>query len=314
MKTAVSHTQVDMAVFTLAQSIKRHLGAGGLRLYPIPRGGVPVAYMLMARLGILGINACLVDTPEEADVLVDDIVDSGRTAMRWPRIPFATAFCKQAAEGNDLLVNRPAPIFVGKVTTDDTWLAFPWETVEEGNGEDIVVRMLQRIGENPSREGLRETPARVIKAWDEMFDGYRTDIASLFKTFCDGAERVDEMIIVKDIPVESHCEHHLAPFTGKAHIGYIPGAKGIVGLSKLARVVRAFSHRLQVQERLTNQIADAICEYLDPVGVGVIVEAEHTCMCRRGVRVQGTATITSAMRGAMKNIGLARQEFLTLVK
>lgn len=150
----------------------------------------------------------------------------------------------------------------------------------------------------PLREGLQETPARVAKAFATWFGGYDVDVAGLFKTFEDGAEGCDEMVIVRDIPVYSHCEHHMAPIIGRAVVGYVPGEK-IVGLSKLSRVVDAFARRLQVQERLTNQIADAIAEHLQAKAVCVYVDAKHLCMESRGVKqVCGSSTITKAFRGA----------------
>lgn len=150
----------------------------------------------------------------------------------------------------------------------------------------------------PLREGLLETPSRVAKAFATWFGGYDVDVPGLFKTFEDGAEGCDEMVIVRDIPVYSHCEHHMAPIIGRAVVGYVPGGK-IVGLSKLSRVVDAFARRLQVQERLTNQIADAITEHLQAKAVCVYVDAKHLCMESRGVKqVCGSSTITKAFRGA----------------
>jgi len=182
-------------------------------------------------------------------------------------------------------------------------------TVREG----LVRGMLMAIGEDPDREGLLETPARVVKAWDEWFDGYKRNPQTELKTFEDGAELCgDEMVLVRDIDFYSHCEHHMAPFFGKAHIAYIPN-KRVVGLSKLARVTDVFAHRLQVQERLTNQIANALVDGLDPQGVGVVLKATHFCMCSRGVNKQGSTTITSALRGAIKEEPSARAEFLRLV-
>lgn len=176
-----------------------------------------------------------------------------------------------------------------------------------------VREMLAFIGDNPERGGLQETPSRVIKAWSEWFSGYNADITSLFKTFDDGAENVDEMVVLTGIPVYSHCEHHLAPFFGVAHVGYIPSGR-IVGLSKIARVVDAFSRRLQVQERLTNQIADAMQAHLNPIGVAVVIKAQHTCMSTRGACVTGVDTITSAMRGVMHDEASARAEFFSLIR
>lgn len=160
------------------------------------------------------------------------------------------------------------------------------------------------------REGLKETPERVAKAWlDEWGAGYRVNVPDLLKTFEDGASGVDEMVVVRNIPVYSHCEHHLASIFGIATVAYIPDGR-IVGLSKINRVVKAFAQRLQVQERLTQQIASAINEHLKPIGVGVQVRARHLCMESRGVFQQGHYTITNALIGAIKDDAKARAEFL----
>ncbi len=177
----------------------------------------------------------------------------------------------------------------------------------------LVAEMLRAIGDNPDREGLRETPARVVKAWGEWFDGYGKDPAHVLKTFEDGAELCgDEMVVVENIDLYSHCEHHMAPFFGKAWVAYIPD-KRVVGLSKLARLVDIYAHRLQVQERLTNQVANALVEHLQPKGVGVVVRCTHFCMCSRGVNKQGSTTTTSALRGAIHDEPSARAEFMGLV-
>lgn len=163
------------------------------------------------------------------------------------------------------------------------------------------------------REGLQETPDRVAKALSHWFSGYAVDIAGLLKVFEDGAENYDQMVIVKDIPIYSKCEHHMADIFGTATIAYIPDGR-IVGLSKLSRLADAFARRLQVQERLTANIADAIEEHLKPKGVGVIIRARHMCMESRGICQQGHHTITSALRGVLRDDPLARQEFITLAK
>jgi GTP cyclohydrolase IA len=183
---------------------------------------------------------------------------------------------------------------------------------QKQDDEGVIHRLLSLVGEDPDREGLRETPARVLKAWKHWCQGYDQSAADVLKTFADGAEGCDEMVVVRDIEIYSHCEHHMAPFFGVAHVAYIPD-KRIVGLSKLARVVDIFSQRLQVQERLTNQVADTIMEVLQPLGVGVVIEAKHFCMCSRGVNKQGSTTITSALRGAIKDKPSARAEFLAFV-
>lgn len=179
--------------------------------------------------------------------------------------------------------------------------------------ESLVRNFLHTLVPDAGREGLVETPKRAVKAWRHWTQGYSQDAASLLKTFEDGAEQCgDEMVLVKDIQFYSHCEHHMAPFFGTAHVAYVPD-KRIVGLSKLARVVDVFAHRLQVQERLTNEIANVIDATLQPIGVGVVVQAQHFCMCSRGVNKQGSSTITSALRGAIKDKPAARAEFMSLV-
>jgi GTP cyclohydrolase I len=180
--------------------------------------------------------------------------------------------------------------------------------------EDTFTHLLAAVEPDPTREGLLETPARAAKAWLEWTSGYDINPGTLLKAFKDGAEQCgDELVIVQGIEFYSHCEHHLAPFFGEAAVAYIPDGR-VVGLSKLARVVDAFAKRLQVQERLTNQIADCIDRVLLPVGVGVIMKARHMCMCSRGVSKQHSTTITSALRGALREKPEARAEFMALVK
>jgi GTP cyclohydrolase IA len=163
------------------------------------------------------------------------------------------------------------------------------------------------------REGLCDTPMRMAKAWDFWSRGYWEDPAEILKTFQDGAEGVDEMVVVADLPFYSHCEHHLAPIFGTATIGYLPD-KRIVGLSKLPRLLNVFARRLQVQERLTCQVADAMMKHLAPLGCGVVIKARHLCMESRGICQQGHYTITSALRGIFKDESVVRAEFLQLAK
>lgn len=175
---------------------------------------------------------------------------------------------------------------------------------------DVVKDLLGYVvnGEDPAREGLLETPARVVKAWKHWTSGYSVDIAKLLKVFEDGAEGYDEMVVVKDIPIYSKCEHHLADIFGTATIAYIPNGR-IVGLSKLSRLADAFARRLQVQERLTGQIADALVEHLGAIGVGVVIKARHMCMESRGLCQQGHHTVTFAYRGIIKTNPERRTEF-----
>lgn len=174
-----------------------------------------------------------------------------------------------------------------------------------------VRELLAAIGEDPDRDGLRDTPLRVAKAWIELGGGYDTDAAEILGTTFDIDH--DELVLVKDIRLVSMCEHHMLPFTGVAHVGYIPSAGGrVTGLSKLARLVESYARRLQVQERLTTQIAEALVEHLDARGVIVVVEAEHTCMTMRGVRKPGSRTVTSAVRGQLRDPA-TRAEAMSLI-
>jgi GTP cyclohydrolase I len=174
-------------------------------------------------------------------------------------------------------------------------------------------RFLISVGENPDRPGLVETPARVSKAWKHWSSGYGQDPSEVMKVFEDGAEDYNELIVVRNIPVYSHCEHHLAPFFGKATIGYLPAGK-IVGLSKLTRLVECFSKRLQVQERLTMQVANSLMEILEPRAVGVVIRCRHLCMESRGIKTAGEETVTSAMLGEIRSNLAMRTEFLDLAR
>lgn len=179
-----------------------------------------------------------------------------------------------------------------------------------------VIRSLLNLiepGETRGRAGIAETPERAAKAWREWTSGYGINPADVLKVFNDGAEECDEMVVVRDIPVYSHCEHHLAPIFGTATVAYLPD-KVIVGLSKLPRLVDIYARRLQVQERMTNQVASALMQHLKPRGCGVVITARHMCMESRGVRLAGTATVTQALRGAFRDDPAVRAEFLSLTR
>ena len=178
--------------------------------------------------------------------------------------------------------------------------------------EEHVRGMLRYLGEDVDREGLLETPARVVRAWDEHFAGYKQDPAEyLAKTF-EEVDGYDELVLVSDIELFSHCEHHMVPFVGKAHVAYIPDGR-VVGLSKVARVVDVFAKRLQVQEKLTKQISDAIQTHLRPQGVAVILQCQHFCMCYRGVKKPGSWTTTSNLHGIFLQDAASRMELFTLI-
>jgi len=186
------------------------------------------------------------------------------------------------------------------------------EEVYDARKEELVHSLLEEIGEDPEREGLRRTPLRVAKALDFLTSGYQMSAEDIIKKAL-FEEDVREMVIVRDIEFYSMCEHHMLPFFGHAHVGYLPNGK-VVGLSKIARVVDVFARRLQVQERLTNQVADALMEHLEPHGVAVVMEASHTCMMMRGVQKQQSTTVSSAMRGSFESDARTRGEFMSFIR
>lgn len=297
-KRLITHLEVEAAAQRIAHLIRIAFPTISefytVKMYAVPRGGIPAAYQVQR----FNDRIELTYDPEAADCFMDDLIDSGRTRSAF----------------NEQFGNKPFFALFDKATfCEDEWLVFPWEGSTQGSAEDVPVRLLQYIGEDPTRGGLLETPKRFLKAWDHWASGYGVDPAQVLKVFEDGAEKCDELVLVKDIPVYSHCEHHLAPFFGVAHVGYIPNGR-IVGLSKISRVVDVFSRRLQVQERLTNQISDAIQDALSPIGVGVVIECRHMCMESRGIQRQGATTITSAMRGAFRDNPEARAEFYSLIR
>lgn len=290
----LTHVDISYAASLVAEEIEAQFhGAQIIPAYAIPRGGVAAAYQVQRQCRI---PIKLIDNPDNALCFIDDLIDSGATMARYmERYP-----------------ERPFFALFNKADFGDEWLVFPWEGSEEKSADDIPVRLLQYIGEDPQRGGLLETPKRFLKAWREYTSGYGMDAGDLLKVFEDGAEKVDEMVLVKDLPIYSHCEHHLAPFFGVAHVAYIPNGR-IVGLSKLSRLVDMYAKRLQVQERLTNQIADALEQHLKPLGVGVVIECRHMCMESRGIQRQGASTVTSAMRGILRTDAAARSELLALI-
>lgn len=235
-----------------------------------------------------------VDAPEQADFIVDDIVDSGRTRAQYrklyPKKPFRALVTKRDGMG---------------------WVQFPWEKSPDQDAEDSVVRLLEFLGENPKREGLVETPRRVVKALKEMTAGYAQEPGKILSTIF-AKDGYDQMVICRSIEFTSLCEHHLLPFTGVAHVGYIP-RHHVVGLSKMARLVDAFARRLQIQERLTQQIAQTMMTVLRPKGVGVMVQAKHGCMSCRGVLKHQSEMVTTCLLGSFRRHEV-REEFFFQVR
>lgn len=266
------------------------------KVFGIPRGGIAAAYALSSQF-----NLDVVDDPSEADFFFDDIIDSGATMERWcdeyPGKPFLALIDKTDAQSE----------YKGR------WVVFPWEGDAESGIHDHVTRIIQFAGDDASREGLQETPARVAKALKHWFSGYDKKPEDLLKVFEDGGEDYDQMVVVKDIPIYSKCEHHMADIFGTATIAYIPNGK-IVGLSKLSRLADMYARRLQVQERLTNQIAEALYKHLEPKGVAVMIKARHMCMESRGICQQGHHTVTTALKGVFKDEQETRAEFMALAR
>jgi len=265
------------------------------KLFFVPNAGYLVAKELEKYLSFK-----TVFTPEKSDCLVDDIIDSGKTLLKYT--PYKKPFLALYATGKSFY----SKYAVENLNTKEWVYIFS----EEDDVRENIRRLLEYIGENPDREGLKDTPTRVIKSYSEIFSGYKQNPKEIFKAIFN--EKYDEMVISKNIEFYSMCEHHMLPFFGKIHIGYIPNKK-VLGISKLSRLVEIYSRRLQIQERLVEQIADELNSSLKPKGVIVVAEAVHMCMVMRGVKKQNSKMITSAIRGAFKKQP-AREEFLNLIK
>ena len=186
-------------------------------------------------------------------------------------------------------------------------------SVTQAQAEDAVRTLLRWAGEDPTREGLLDTPRRVAEAYGDWFKGYHDDPREYLARTFEEVAGYDEMIVLRDIEYESHCEHHMAPIIGRVHIGYVPNGR-VVGISKLARVVNGFARRLQIQEKLTSEIAEAIHDILEPRGVGVVIVSEHSCMTMRGVNTPGSRLTTSHLTGVLRDDPRTRQEFLEFVR
>lgn len=275
-------------------------------IFAVPRGGVPVA----AALGSL-LDLPLVPMARGNTLIVDDLVDSGETRSKFPNHDFAALHVKESTPVEFV------PEYHVNVLPKE-WIHYFWEgDAEKGDSiREHVVRILEFLGEDPNREGLQETPDRVIRSWDTIYGGYQQDPAGIMKVFCD--DEYDELVYLKNIEFYSMCEHHMLPFTGVAHVGYIPKNNRVCGVSKLARLVDCFSRRLQTQERIATQVANSLMEILDPEGCAVVIEGRHLCMSCRGVQKQHSTMGTSALRGVFRDNdtrGLAaRNEFMSLIK
>lgn len=264
-------------------------------VYGVRQGGYTPSLIIAQLMDV----KCL-DELEDGCLVVDDLVDSGRTLQTFYDAGYACDAMYRKPHSSSHLA--PSAIEL------DAWLVFPWER-DNGAPNDGIVRLLEYIGEDPTREGLLDTPKRVLKAFKEMTEGYDLEAGDILGTTFDVGE-VDEMVIVKNIEFVSLCEHHLLPFTGIATVAYVPKDR-VVGLSKIARLVDMYARRLQVQERLTSQITAAMDEVLEPLGSACIIEAAHSCMGCRGVRKPSARMVTSSLTGVFRNHEV-RAELLSL--
>lgn len=288
-KYKIDWKQFELLCKKLSEQIHHNYSS----LYPIHKNGLYIAVELNKIL-----NIPIKYELEPDSLIIDDLIDSGKTLEPYKDYDKAVLFVKN---NNDNKVTYYAE-------KSDAWIVLPWE--KEDDIEDTIIRQLEYIGEDANREGLKDTPKRIVKSWDKLFGGYNQNPIDFIKVFEN--ECYDEMVMLKDIEFYSTCEHHMLPFFGKIHIAYIPSNK-VIGISKLARIVEVYTRRLQIQERLTAQIANCIKQLLRPEGVMVLIEAQHFCMTSRGIEKQNSKMVTSALKGAFKNIK-ARQEFLRLIK
>jgi len=268
-------------------------------VYGIPKGGMIAAGFLQ--------NAEVTHEPAIATVILDDICDSGKTMLHYmnnlPYIKerqFYALFDKNSSKDDQQFC-------------EGAWLVFPWEK-DHPAGEDTIqqniIRQLQYIGEDVTREGLLDTPNRVVKSWGKIFEGYTKKPEDILTTFEVGD--YDQIVLLKNIEFSSMCEHHMLPFFGKAHVAYLPSTK-IIGISKLARLIDIYSRRLQIQERIGEQVTKDLMDLLNARGAACIIEAQHLCMKARGVEKQSSVMVTSSMKGVFLDNPIARQELLALI-
>lgn len=251
--------------------------------YGVPKNGLYIAEELKKI-----IDKPIVWNPDKNTLVVDDLIESGETISKYPDNDCLVLYQKgESCKLKDNVVS------VCKISSGE-WIQFPWES--EIDIESCITRQLEYLGEDPNREGLKDTPKRIRKSWNKIYGGYRENPADILKRRFTPESKYPTPIILKDIEFYSTCEHHLLPFFGKISIAYIPD-KEIVGISKLARLVECFARRMQIQERLTEDIANSIFEYLHPLGVFILCEAQHFCMVARGVEKKKGVMVTSSYRG-----------------
>lgn len=279
-------------------------------IYAVPRGGLVLAMTLSSLIDV----SVAESSPSSLNklsgfnyLIVDDIIDSGDTRNRYEDFDFACLHQKKRA-----IINTKEAVltYAAHQSVESDWIHYWWEG-DEKPAEDAVIRMIQAIGEDGKREGLKETPARVSKSYEHLFSGYKKDPQEEITTFDN--EGVNQLILLKDIEFYSMCEHHMLPFIGKAHIAYIPDKK-IIGISKLARILEIYSRRLQIQERIGMEVTTALMNLLTPKGAACIIEADHLCMRMRGVEKQNSKMVTSSLKGDFMDDNRTRQELMELIR
>lgn len=298
-KINLNWQQVQSRAIAVAEQTRWTPWLEALALYGIPRGGIYAAQLVSAALAEMNVLNVLLTQPDGADVFIDDIIDTGATrdkyAESYPGVPFVALVDKLGKDNN----------------LRKQWISFPWERMMNDDGPvENIRRILEYIGEDPKRDGLKDTPQRVIESYAKLFGGYKQKPEDVVRIFDDPC---DEMVIVKDVEFYSTCEHHMLPFWGKAHIAYIPNGK-IIGISKLVRILEIYSRRLQIQERLCSQVATAVHRLLNPLGAACVLEAQHLCMTARGVEKQNSVMVTQTLIGFFKDRLDTRSEFMSAVK
>ncbi len=276
-------------------------------LYAVPSRGIPVAMELSKITGIpLQEDYMLDGCPDKRCLIVNDLIDDGTTRNRFIDNDFACLFIKI---DSDISISN---IYYESLAKNE-WIHFFWEKKNE-NMEDNVERILQYLGEDVKREGLIETPKRIVNSWKELYSGYSKSPEDVIKTFA--SDGYDEIVMLKDIEFYSTCEHHMLPFFGKAHIAYIPD-KRVIGISKLARLLDIYARRLQIQERIGQQVTEVLMNELKAIGASCVIEATHFCMRSRGIQKQNSIMTTSSLKGIFlenSTKGLAsRNELMRLI-
>lgn len=296
-KVNLSWEEVGERSAQLAQQILGIVSRRPVYLYGVPRGGVHASLLVAQALAFHRVGTVQVTDPDQADVLVDDIIDTGSTRSQFINrcgTPFVALVDKQSASDKCL-----------------GWVVFPWEKTDEAAGpEENVRRLIEFLGDDPQREGLRETPTRVLRSYERLFGGYHQDPQQVMKTF--QSQECDEIVLLKNVEFYSTCEHHMLPFYGRAHVAYIPDGR-LLGISKLARLVEIYSRRLQIQERLCAEITTCLMNILHPRGAACVMEAQHLCMISRGVEKQNSIMVTSSLQGVFREDARTRNEFMTMI-